>query len=528
MKTKYPIVWLMLLSFSLGVSAQQKLTKASQTINVSKDVNIDLNTSYVEIEIDTWNKNTLEIEAYIEDEKLSKEELQEALKHWDLKIEGSGDYVKISSEGHGHPRWDRLHSFSIDLEDLDFDLEALKILEDLNLAEMPEMPEIPELPKMPKLPKIANLKMENMPDVPEIPELPEGVRNVSFDSEAYEKEGEAYLERWSSEYAKKYGNEHKEAMKEWGRKMAKVDFSSYEKAMETWSEKFGKEYEAEMADWSEQFDASFNEEWAKKMQAWGEKYGKQMEERALIIEKRMAERDKDMEKRAKAMEKRAEERAKAHEERVKAHEERRKGLVKRLESRHKNTVKKTIKIKMPKKAKLNMNVRHGELKIGSVIHNLKGDISHSILLANHIDGSETSINVAYSPVEIATWNLGQLNLKYVKDAHIENVNRLVLNSNSSDVILSHLNDNAIIDGSFGDLTIANIANTFSNLNIILENSEALITLPESDYSVFFKGNRSKLNNEMTSQKTIENHASGKNPGKAIVVNAKYSDVILKN
>ena len=48
----------------------------SQTIKVDKEVTIDLNTSYCNIVFDTWNKNVVEIEAYIEGEKLSKEELE--------------------------------------------------------------------------------------------------------------------------------------------------------------------------------------------------------------------------------------------------------------------------------------------------------------------------------------------------------------------------------------------------------------------------------------------------------------------
>ncbi|MFK7782355.1 hypothetical protein [Psychroserpens sp.] len=536
MKTTFKIVALLLFCFTFSVSGQQKLTKASQKINVSKDVNIDLNTSYVEIEIDTWNKNTLEIEAYIEDEKMTKEELQDALKNWDLKIEGSGDYVKISSEGSGFPSWDGVQSYRFDLEDLNLDLDALKNLEDINvyIADMPEMPEMPELPEMPEMVRFG---FEDMPQVPKIPELPKGVNNVSFDTEAFEKDGEAYLEKWSKEFEEEYGKEFGEKMKAWGREMAKIDFSSYEKAMDKWGEKFGKDYEAKMAVWSKKYEESFDEEWADKMEVWEEKHGKQMEQRALLLEQRMAKREQEREARVKALEKRQEERAKEMEKRLEvrakamerrqdAHANRNESIKRRMHLKSDN-VKKTIKIKMPKNAKLNMNVRHGELKIGSVIHNLRGDISHSVLLANHIDGSETSINVAYSPVEITTWSLGQLNLKYVEDAHIQNVNRLVLNSNSSDIILSNLLDNAIIDGSFGDLTISNIADSFSNLNIILENSDALISLPQSDYSVFFKGNRSRLNNEMTSQKTIENYTSGKNSGKSIVVNAKFSDVVLR-
>lgn len=513
MKTKYTTLLLLLFCFTISVSAQQKLTKLSKEIDVTKDVTIDLNTSYVQIEVDTWNKSTLEIEAYIEGEKLSNEELQEVLKSWNLKVEGSGDYVKISSEGF-HSSWNNLHSLNLDLEDLNLDLESLKALENLHMyiGEMPEIPEMPELPEMPEHPEITRIYTDKMPKTPKLPKLPKGVTSVSFDTEAYENDGEAYLNKWSKEF----GKEHEEAMKAWGREMAKVDFSSYEKAMEKWGERFGKEYGKKMEAWGKEFELRFDDKWAEKMGAWGEKYGKEIEERAIVMEQRMKAREKSMEARAKAMEKRQE------------------ALVNRTNSQSRflnlsgDDVKKVIKIKMPKKAKLKMNVRHGELKMSSVINNLKADISHGVFVANHIDGSETSISVSYSPIDVTTWSLGELNLKYVEDAHIQTVGSLMLNSISSDIVLSNLLNNAIIDGSFGDLTIANIADSFSSLNIILENSDALIALPKNEYSVYFKGNRSKLNDVMTNQKTIENYPNGKSNLKSIVVNAKYSDVVLKD
>ena len=76
---------------------------------------------------------------------------------------------------------------------------------------------------------------------------------------------------------------------------------------------------------------------------------------------------------------------------------------------------------MPKKAKLKLNVRHGELKVGSVLHNAQGKMSHSSLLAQSIDGSNTSINMAYSDVIVNDWKNGTLSLKYVDDALLKNV-----------------------------------------------------------------------------------------------------------
>jgi hypothetical protein len=190
-------------------------------------------------------------------------------------------------------------------------------------------------------------------------------------------------------------------------------------------------------------------------------------------------------------------------------------------------VKKVIKIKIPKKAKLKTNIRHGELKLSSVIYNMTGDLSHSFFVAENIDGGSTSINVSYSPVIINTWTLGTLNLNFVDKAQIRTVNNLVLNSKSSNINIERLTDTGIIDGSFGDLTISNLTETFKNLNLVLENSDALINLPKGiDYNIYFKGNRSKYNNQPTTQKTIRNVPEGQISDRNIMVNAKFSTIII--
>ncbi|MEM6516085.1 MAG: hypothetical protein AAF688_07865 [Bacteroidota bacterium] len=531
MKTTLLKVLFCVIAINLGAIAQNN-KKLSTTINVDKDVMIDLNTNYVQLEIDTWNKNEVQVEAYIDDKKLSGEELKKALKNWELKVEGSGDYVKIYSRGSSNS-WDGLGDLVFSLDTLNLGLESLgalaelEVLGDLNF-------EMPELPEMPEMPELASLALPELPELPDLPELPEGVNNVTFDTEKYEKEGEAYLERWSKEYEERYGKEYKEKMKAWAREMAKVDFKNYEVRMKEWGEKFGKDfgedYAKKMEVWGVEFSERFDDEWAEKMEAWGERFGKKMEAQA----KRMEKRSEALEKRAKTLQKRAEieqNRAKARQKKVEKLAKRgnyKKSEIIYLDATDKSDkVKKTIKIKMPKKANLQMNVRHGALKFSSLIENIKADLTHASLIANHIGGSSTSINVAYSPVQVELWSQGELNLKYVGDAHIGNAKRLMLNSNSSNIILDKLSGNAIIDGSFGDLVISEITDDFSNLNVVLENSDAIITLPKTDYNVYFKGNRSKLNNKSISQKTIENANNGKISNRSIVLNTKFSDVILK-
>ncbi len=508
---------LVLLCGMLSLTAQQKLNKLSKSINVSKDVTIDLNTSYVQIEVDTWNKNTIEVEAYVESDKLSKEELKKALDDWNVTVDGSGNMVSIASKGN-QGSWDNYH-FNFDY---DFNFDALKDLE-IQLADLPEMPPMPEMPELPEM------HFPEMPKMPALPELPKGMTDVNFDYEAYKKDGETYLDKWSKDYEAKYGKDYKDKMRAWAKKFGEVDFEAYEKKMEAWGEEFGKQfgkdYEVKMEAWSKKFDEKWSKEYEAKMEAWGEKFGKEMEQRAQEIEKRTVEQEKVRAERMEVREKEMADRMKEREDRV---ESRRNELEKSIENRT-SKVKKTIKIKMPKDAKLKMNVRHGELKFSSVINNLKGDVSYATLVADHIGGSKTSINVSYSPVLISNWDMGELKLNFVDKAQINTVNRLVLSSNSSNIGIDNLTGNAVIDGTFGDLSISKIADTFNNLNIILENSDALINLPKTDYNLQYKGNRSRFTHpKKKSSESVSTFSTGNlSSPKTIVVNAKFSTVVMQ-
>ena len=513
--------------------AQKKMTKTSQSIKVNKDVVVELNTSHVEIEIDTWSRNEVAIEAYIEGHKLSEDQLKKALENWNLKVEGSTDKVTISSAGGSYPALLISDDYSGVLQDLEYHLADLPVI--------PRMPEIIMLPNMPVIAEFPALpEMPEMPKMPKLPKLPKGVTTIDFDYKRYQEEGEKYLTEWSKKYEKEGGKEFQKNMEDWARKFAESGYQEkmskwgeeyskrfegkWAKDLEKWGEKFGETYGKDMEKWGEEFGEKFGKEWEVRMEAWGERFGKEMEERAKVME----ERAKAMEERGEAMEKRSEEMEKRLEERREEMQDRRDSYsVRRLEVGNNSKVKKVIKIKIPKKAKLKTNIRHGELRLSSVIYNMKGDISHSFLLADNIDGSETSINVSYSPVVINTWNVGTLNLNFVDKAQIKNAINLVLNSKSSNINIEHLTDTGIIDGSFGDLTISNLAETFRNLNLVLENSDALISLPKNiDYSLYFKGNRSKYNNKPTTQKTIRNYPEGQSSNRNIMVNAKFSNVII--
>ena len=514
---------------------QKRLNKTQQDIKVNKDVVVDLNTNYVEIEIDTWSKNEVSVEAFLESEKLSESELKEALKSWNLNVDASMDKVSISSEGAGS--FPRIFA-SRNNGDYDDILQELE----LNLAEMPKVPEvivIPDVPQLGALPAFPDLP--KLPEFPALPELPEDINTIKFDYDRYQKEGEKYLSEWSKEYEEKGGKElqekmeawakkfaesgYEEKMKKWGEKFGKKFEGKWAKDMEEWGEKFGESFGKDMEKWGEEFGEKFGKEWAEKMEAWGERFGEQMERRAEAMERR----EEAMERRSEAMEKRREQteiRLAERERREKEKDRRESIFVKRYNDGVNSNVKRVIKIKMPKKAKLKLNVRHGELKVASAIHNAKGNVSHTFLVAERIDGSDTSINVSYSPMVINNWDNGSLGLNFVDNAQIKSANTLLLTSKSSNIAVDNLLNTGVINGSFGDLTISNLAETFNNLNLILENTDAVVDIPSNvNYSLFFSGNRSRYNNVPTKQKSFKKDES-KPSSKNIVVNAKFSNVTI--
>ena len=492
-----------------SIMGQQKLTKVSQSIKVNKDVKVNLNTSNCNVVFDTWNKDVIEIEAYIEGEQLSDEELQEALKSWGIDIDASMDNVSIKTTGHSANVWvyntnhhgdsDAVHAVVKELQfeladviDLDFQVE---------MAEMPEMPPLPPMPPMPEL--------------PELPELPNGMYKIKFDYEAYKKDGDKYLKAYSKEFDAEYGEDFAKKMEEWGEKFGEQWSENYEKQIEAWAKKFEEKYGSE--------------EYAEKMEAWGERYAERAEHEAARFEAQADRMAAQAERHVYVLEHRLEGQKMREKEREMLSKEREQKIEKMVHGKSNSKVKKTIKIKMPKSAKLEVDVRHGEIEFATNIDNLKADLAYTKFKAHSINGSLTSINASYSPISVTHWNLGELNLNYVKQAKLENVKHLVLNATSSNIDIEKLFNSAIIEGNIGDLKIMHIDDKFTNLNVILQNSNAVISLPKVDHNVQYKGTSSRFSHpEKISKENTSNFSIGNlTNGKSIIVNAKYSNVIMQ-
>jgi hypothetical protein len=200
-------------------------------------------------------------------------------------------------------------------------------------------------------------------------------------------------------------------------------------------------------------------------------------------------------------------------------------------------VKKSIKIKMPKSTRLKMNVKHGEVKLAATTKDLNASLRYASLLAATIDGASTDIRVAYSPVVVQKWNLGQLSADYSDRVNLKEVNYLNLNATSSNIIIDRLNHKAVVTNNLGELVINSVADNFSELNVAVKNGEFRCKLPMAAVSLYLNGTNSSTHFPNSLQlKTTKNQNTmvyegfqkNADSGKMITVNSKYSEVVLEN
>ena len=141
-----------------------------------------------------------------------------------------------------------------------------------------------------------------------------------------------------------------------------------------------------------------------------------------------------------------------------------------------------------------------------------------------------------STILVNNWNYGRLKVNYERDILLRKVNSLKLTSNSSDVVIENLVKNSIINGNFGKLQIENINDNFDSLDIILENTDALLVLPSSSFDVYVSGANSniscpkklkvtKANNYGT--QVVKGYNRQRNSNRTININAKYSEIVMQ-
>lgn len=483
----------------MAVSAYaQKETKTyKESFKVDANAVIDINTSHADIEFETWDKNEVVIEAKIELEGASKEEAEEYYRNGGIKILGNSKTIEIST------RAESIFSYGDVVADIQVNDFVI------------EIPEFPELE-----PLFLDLEIPDLPDFPEIMEMPPlpPLSMQNFDYEQYKKDGEKYMRKWKKEFDENFDEEYKQRMAEWAERMAE------------------------------------------RTEAWKER----QEERKELQKERIQEQRLRLEERKEQLIERQKVREEAQRERAEAMKQREKAILlarKAVDSSRflfidsdslrnspnfffnfshgghkKYKVKKTIKIKMPKSAKLKMNVRHGEVKLAENTINMKATLSYARLQATTIDGERTDILASYSPVSVQSWENGSLNTNFSDKIALKEVKYLNLSANSSEVTIERLLNSANIKNNLGALRINGLAKNFTALDITMQHGELKCELPATPYKIYVNGTSSKLSSPAylvwdkssnSGNITQKSYHLNKNAAGSITINSVYSDVVLE-
>lgn len=534
-----------------SVQAQGKHEKLNERFNVNNDVTIEVDTRYADVIFETWNKNEVSVEAYVEGE-----DAKGAARDWDLTVSGNSDNIRISSTN--SYRDAKVYDID-DLDGLEIDLGGI-ISNSLSVIE-------------PVMEGIVGPILEGLSGSPLPKEYYEEMGKVKFDHEAYKRDGKAYIKKWEEKMERSFGPDFEDAMEKWEKEMdeksdqwslnlgalsgiprwpfksgGNMNFNSdeYEKDKKAYVAKLNRKYGTnvsvrqvdnwleDMEDWGEKFGEDmeeWGEDFGKKMEAWGENFGQSVEK---AFENWGEDFGKDMEAWGESFGKKMEKWAEEHPGELEHNGD---GIHFNFDTdskSNKRNVKRIIIVKMPKKAELDLNIRYGKVKMAAVF-NPKANISHGSLAATSIEGGNTAIDVSYSPVAVGSWVGGSLTASHVKDCNIANAGDIAITSNSSDLYINTLIGSAMISGSFGKLSIPKVSDDFGALTLILENSDLALKLPQSAFNFSYSGEHNDfILPKQLETKSIQNGKTQmvngfhktRSTGNVITITAKFSEVVL--
>ena len=170
------------------VSAQKHNKKFSEKFNTNKDVVVNINASNADIDVTTWNKNEVSVEAVIEVEGLDKKEAEKFLKNWQFEALGNKNKVQIKTNSNNYRSLGKDNFVYFNSNGNNFP-KVYKFQGDKDVIVIPEIQELPEMQELPEIPEIV---------IPEInfDEIVYGLEDIEFDFDKYAKDGGNYFFQW--------------------------------------------------------------------------------------------------------------------------------------------------------------------------------------------------------------------------------------------------------------------------------------------------------------------------------------------
>ena len=424
------IITAFLLTTSLALFAQKESKNFKETFNVKKGAVVELNASHADIDVSTWGKNQVQVEATIEIDGLTKEEAQKYFKDFKFEALGNSSKVRIDIGG---------NSFNFgDNDFIIFDPENI-VIPDIVIPEI----DIPDFNF--KMPDIVIPEIDfDMPDM-DLEKFIMDLDDIEFDFDKYSKDGKEYFFRWKDD-VRDITIKNK---KDWEKFKKSDEYKEWKKEMQENKEKMKEEMRKGMKEAQKELKGI----------DLGKIIGESLKiaEQALenvdvegIVKESLSEANKALKEidreqiRKELSEVRREFRRSYRSDRVYDN-----GEGELIINDKKVKITKKITVKVPKGTILDLNTRHCKLKLPKM--SASGKVSYGSFNSSGLEGGELNIN--FAPVQISTVANTTLNLTNVTDAKLASVTQSTLNSDSSGLEIAELLSGTTIDASFGDVKI---------------------------------------------------------------------------
>ncbi|WKD86387.1 hypothetical protein KCTC32516_01762 [Polaribacter huanghezhanensis] len=471
MKLKsYKVVGFLFTAFFISSLHAQKFDKKfNENFNVNKDVVLAINATNADINVTTWNRNEVAVEAVITVEGLSKKEAEKFLKSWEFEALGNKSKVQVNANANQFlPFGDNDFKF-------DFDFKDIVIPElnfDINIPEF-KMPEI-------KIPEI-NINFDEIFD-----NIDDELDNHDFDEED------------TKTFSYKSNGKQKTIVIK-----TKKEWEKFKKS---------KDFEDMKADIKKGL---------KKAQEGIKKIDKKMIEETIKRAKIQYEKI-DKEKLKANFEK-----AKANIEKMKikmANQYKNGDNVITIENgKTKKNVKITrkITIRVPKNATFELNTRHSKVQLPK--GKTSGKVSYGSFKSDEINGGD--LKIYYAPVNVAILSASTLSLNNITDATIASVINTKLSSNSSGLTIKKLDNNVDLTSKFGELLILNVVSGLQNFKLDLSFSDATIDFNNLEGKLPVISTSKIINLSNKKNTTLSGSFNMKN--KIIDIKGKQSELTIK-
>jgi len=419
MKNKSYKIWITIAAICFfGTAFGQKFDeKFTEKFIVNKDVEVTINASNSEINVTTWSKNEIQVEAFIEVEGISKIEAEKYFKNWNFEALGNKNKVKINAQG--NTSFDFKNDF-VFFNNMNFEIPEIEI----------EKSSIEAI----FLPKI------NFDFKFDYNNLFNGVKDLDDLEKTIGKNGDYSFAWKDDEYDIEINTKE-----EWEAFKKTKEYKKLKILMKKEKEKVRKELERSKDEIRKEFEES-KDKMRKEFEESKNKY--------YNIDK----------------EKIKNEFAKAKEKLKKLNYSLGNGDF--IINGKKVKINKRLEIKVPKGATFDLNTRHCKVKLPKT--KASGKVSYGTFNADELNGGE--LKIYSSPATINSLNSSILFLNNVTDAKVVSVANSSITSSSGDLIISKVFNDVNIDLSFGDISILNFDSSIEKFVMNLKQSEAEINI----------------------------------------------------